>query len=317
MKRLMLILAVLLVAAPAMAAVTLEVEDMGGLVAGIKYDAGGGTLPRAFALEVTADSGATIDSYSVDGCEAFDIYMGTIEITDGNITDAGTPVAPADAPDTPGQLGTSAIVLEMGSLYEAGVESAPASAGYLIKLTVSADCNVCVSGNALRGNVVLEDTNSEVPVQACGEIVEQIDCYTGPDVAEWELVGKPDSWCNPRQCHGDADADEKGDPKLGYFWVQTNDLNILSDGWKKDGKLVDDYDTNLSQYPPDDPQKRGWIAADFDHDEKGDPKLGYFRVQTQDLNILSWYWKKDAKTLGDDPAVPSDCLTATPEDPFP
>ena len=30
-------------------------------------------------------------------------------------------------------------------------------------------------------------------------------CYTGPDAAEWATVGKPESWCNPRQCHGDAD----------------------------------------------------------------------------------------------------------------
>jgi len=117
------------------------------------------------------------------------------------------------------------------------------------------------------------------------------------DYFEWLSVGKPLSWCYPRQCHGDATGTEDGDPKLGYYWVQEGDLNALITGWKKDGPALGDYVPG-----------QAWIAADFNHSEDGDPKLGYFRVQEGDLNVLITYWKKDAPALGDDPAVPADCL---------
>ena len=125
-------------------------------------------------------------------------------------------------------------------------------------------------------------------------------CYTGPDHAQWLSVGKPCSWCNPRQCRGDANGQENGGLKLGYFWVQEADLTILINGWKKDAKYIRDYT------PAIDPT--GWIAADFSHSENGSIKLGYFRVQEKDLGILVNHWKKDRPQSGDDPAVPADCL---------
>ncbi|MHC4620232.1 MAG: right-handed parallel beta-helix repeat-containing protein [Planctomycetota bacterium] len=100
-----------------------------------------------------------------------------------------------------------------------------------------------------------------------------------PDYNEWVAVGKPMSWCYPRQCHGDADGLKEGNPKSGYFHVWANDLNMLVAGWK--------------QPYSGDPDVDPWIAADFDHAEEGNPKDGYYRVWAGDLNILNANWKSN------------------------
>ena len=305
MKKLVLILAVLAVAAPAMA-VTLSLDNSagGGWVA-INYDKGAGVMPRAFALEVSVDVGnitAYADSTTDSSIEPFNVYMGNIDIDNGVIIGRGSPVAPGSAPDAPNQLPDSSIIIEMGSLYVPGTSDPcePATSGTLIKLLCD-DCDavMTVSSNALRGNVVLEDTTVETPGTS-GDVCEP-DCpgVGATSQSEWDAVGNPLSWCNPRQCHGDANGSENGGTKLGYFWVQEADLGILVAGWKKDGTALGDYT------PAIDPT--GWIAADFSRSENGGTKLGYFRVQEADMGILVQYWKKDATTLGADPAVPPDC----------
>ncbi|MBN2271624.1 MAG: hypothetical protein JXN61_13480 [Sedimentisphaerales bacterium] len=110
-----------------------------------------------------------------------------------------------------------------------------------------------------------------------------------PDYDEWLDVGEPVSWCYPRQCHGDADGLKLLDPNcpVGPFWVQQNDLDILLAGWHQP----------YSGDPDEDP----WIAADFDHEDEGGPKTGYFRVLYNDLNILTASWKQP------DANVPGDC----------
>ena len=106
------------------------------------------------------------------------------------------------------------------------------------------------------------------------------------DYFEWLSVGKPLSWCYPKQCYGDADgADEKYGK--GFVSVGVNDLNILLAGWKN-AVYVD---------PATDP----WIAADFDHAKEKYGK-GFVRVGVNDLNILLTYWKVV------NTSVPADCL---------
>ncbi|HUS73692.1 MAG TPA: hypothetical protein VMY06_11550, partial [Sedimentisphaerales bacterium] len=245
------------------------------------------------------------------------ISPGTIQIdtsTTPPTIDYATPVAEYDdlQSDTLLGLDSNGITIEMGSLYAATDPchpTAPVKSGVLLSIYVSRppepDLQTCltITGNVARAGssgVVMEDPDEVVAVTAtgCCVVFPSLECYVGqPDYAVWEAVGKPLSWCYPRQCHGDATGTEDGDPKLGYFWVQEGDLNALITGWKKDGPLLDDY------VPGQD-----WIAADFNHTEDGDPKLGYYRVQEGDLNVLITYWKKDAMAQGDDPAVPADCL---------
>jgi hypothetical protein len=109
------------------------------------------------------------------------------------------------------------------------------------------------------------------------------DCYTGQsDYAEWVSVGEPLSWCNPRQCHGDADGIENpyGDPRMGLkSWVCDEDFVILMAG----------YHVTYNG----DPAVQPWIAADFDHTDNpyGDPRMGLSaRVCDEDFIILMNYY---------------------------
>jgi hypothetical protein len=106
-----------------------------------------------------------------------------------------------------------------------------------------------------------------------------------PDYSEWVDVGRPECWCYPRQCHGDADGLQDGDPKVGLYYVWSGDLALLSAGWKR----------GYSGNPATDP----WICADFDHKEEGDPKTCYVRIWSGDLSIMLTNWKSNP---------PPDCL---------
>ncbi|MHC4125854.1 MAG: hypothetical protein ACYSRR_05295, partial [Planctomycetota bacterium] len=62
MKRMIVVLAVLLMAAPAMATVTITADDEGGGIVAIKFnnDAAPGQKVRAIALDIKAKLGAVI-----------------------------------------------------------------------------------------------------------------------------------------------------------------------------------------------------------------------------------------------------------------
>jgi len=145
MKKLILVLAVLLLASPSLAALTVTCEDLGSGQCGVKYTAGAAAdLGRGFALSISLDSGATItvDEESSD----YWVHPENIVIVDGNVTGEGSAVVA-------GGDGQSSMVVEMGSLHfpaDTGSPNAPALVGYLVKFTVSADCNVTVDADASR-----------------------------------------------------------------------------------------------------------------------------------------------------------------------
>jgi hypothetical protein len=108
------------------------------------------------------------------------------------------------------------------------------------------------------------------------------------DYGTWVTLGKPDCWCAPRQCHGDATGTQEGGGKIPVVWVGTNDLNVLIPSFKKN------------------PGDAGFDAcADFDHIVEGGGKIPIVRVGTADLNILITYWK-DSSDGG--PTAAADCL---------
>jgi len=160
--------------------------------------------------------------------------------------------------------------------------------GTLCVLTIDApngDCNVCISLNPERGNVVLEDANEaavNLPPGGCRNIL--FDCYPsslGQQYTDWVTLGKPDCWCTLYQCDGDADVATAGLAKLR---VAQGDYDILSANW---GKKITD--------PTLDP------CADFDHKGAGLAKL---RVSQADYDILSLNWgKKDSAMPGDCPKL--------------
>jgi len=161
MKKLVLVLAVLLISLPAMAATVTVTATCQNDVWEVTY-ATDGNLPRAFALDITVPAG-TITAVS-DLSTAYNIYPGSIVIVDGEVNDPGSAVCDASYPDTLGGLGTAGITIEMGSLYATG-ETAPAASGTLCKFTVSdTAATVTIAENGIRGGVVMEDPDEDAIV---------------------------------------------------------------------------------------------------------------------------------------------------------
>jgi len=179
MRTTMIVLVALLIAAPAMAVtdVTVTATDEGSKVVSINYTYAGDGRVRAFALKVSVDGGATIDAVSnykagessqyAPGL-GYGIFPGSIDLTDPQNPVWNDPVAPAEDRGAEGTgLGTSTVILEMGSLYTGGEPNAPAPEGTLCRLTLgncSSTVNVTIQEEeAVRGGVVLENPPGDAP----------------------------------------------------------------------------------------------------------------------------------------------------------
>jgi hypothetical protein len=300
MRKMILALVVVLLAAPAWADVKIIAEAEGNVVT-ISYDATGETeLVRAFALDVTA-TGGTIDAVSDfavgDDNGGYGIFPAnfsrfiTVDGQTGEVADWGaegyTPVADANDTGAAGGLGDAAITLEMGSLYD---QAAPGKTGVLCKVTVSdGTTEVCVTLNAVRGGIVLENAAQATAdlTDACATIGPG-ECFpsTNAQYNDWVALGQPDCWCAPPfgsgyQCDGDVDGVDSGFP--ARYRVYLGDLNALVDNWQKKAG-----DATLNP------------CADIDHKDSGFPAR--YRVYLTDLNILIANWqKKDAALAGDCP----------------
>jgi hypothetical protein len=313
MRTKILALALVLLATPAWAAVTISVTKVTDTKVAINYDASGEApaLVRAFALDVTATGGTITDvnDYAVgDDNNGYGIFPGnfsryiTVNPTTGEVDDWGvagyTPVADAGDPGALGGIGTSGVTIEMGSLYDT---NAPAATGVLCTVSFSAGTTkVCVVGNAIRGNIVMEDASERIPVEACYTITS-VECFpnTAPyaiQYADWVTYGKPNCWCSAAslpppiedlsdtglvdytagdfQCDGDA-ATNRENPLLKWR-VSASDLNLVIANWKK----------NISTADP---------CADVKHDFEN-PLLKW-RVSASDLNRLISNWKKNRTQL--------------------
>jgi hypothetical protein len=191
----------------------------------------------------------------------------------------------------------------MGALYEDGNQ--PPLSGTLCKVKVSANCNLSVVANAMRGKVVLTDF-SEVDPNVAGAtgVPVVLDCFPScrsDEYAVWVAAGKPNSWCNVRQCYGDTDGVEStfGNPPPPIFpwaksWVTVEDLQIIVNGYEK-------------PYGGD-PEVDTWIAADFNRkiDKFGNPPPPIFpwataHVTVEDLQILVDNYELTS-------GIPTDCL---------
>ncbi len=97
---------------------------------------------------------------------------------------------------------------------------------------------------------------------------------------DWIAMGKPDCWCWPYQCDGDADGTDSGG--LTKYRVFTGDLSLIVANWKKKAG-----DPTLN------------ACADIDHKDSGG--LTKYRVFTGDLSVLVANWKKK------DTQLPGNC----------
>jgi hypothetical protein len=93
---------------------------------------------------------------------------------------------------------------------------------------------------------------------------------------DWVAFGKPDCWCSPYHCDGDADVKDSGG--VAKYCVFTGDLSLIVDNWKK---------------KPGDPDFNP--CADIDHKDSGG--ITKYRVFVKDLAILVANWKKKCAEL--------------------
>jgi hypothetical protein len=224
MRKLMLIVAAIAIAAPALATVDIGVSDLGGGQAAITYTCTAGEAVRAFALDITVDTG-TIDAVSgfktgesVSGSLGYGIFPGNfrdyINPATPNWGDPNyTPIAPSGDPDALGGLGTGGVTIELGSLYVDA--NAPAASGTLCILDISDTALMCVTLNTSRGGVVLEDATA-APTNTL-------------PVCETIVAGNPPPacWAAPlgaSQCHADV---------TGDLAVNTSDWPAFRDSFGK------------------------------------------------------------------------------------
>jgi hypothetical protein len=254
MRKMLLMLSVLLLGATAFAAdVTISCSTDGNEVT-VSYQAhGDANIPRGLGLniELACDANITATgSYNAD----YWVYPGSIDINttvDPPVVDSnGSPVAVPDpcnpGRELPGPPDANGMTIEMGSLHyppEVNSVNAPDINGVLLKFYVdaSADCNVVISGNAARGNVVLYDaTEADVLYTGC---TVTTDCLPGsdPGYALWVTMGKPKEWCCKWQSSGDATGDGN---------INVNDLLVIR---------PPTFDTPWTDANYD-------CRADFDHD---------------------------------------------------
>ena len=192
MKRVFLVLAIVLIASPVRAGLTIQCEgiyyptiqyegtDCNEVPIYYDMDDWDANLPRSFALEISLsqENGANIGEVTYVHPE-FYVYPGSINIAGGQITDQGTPVAESDA---------GSMIIEMGSLYAAGDPchtSPPAENGVLLVFRIANDkaCHINLAQNAIRGGVVMEDPTKEFPPS----YVTLVGCDWGPP--------PPPCWC--------------------------------------------------------------------------------------------------------------------------
>ena len=218
MKKVILMLAVIAMAAPLYAAdpcdvVFDDVETTGSLV--LSYTTNNGALPRGISLKcevlgvdtVDVDSGAVI----TDPCFNTFIDYAFMDPCNFDVGD-GHPMAdpyfagvldPCDAVDV--------FSICMGVLDQTGGKSAGPDASALlisIPLTSTADSvTIRISEDTLRGGVVGSPLTTNLPIDVV--VSFSTDCFQGTpaQVAAWIAWGKPANWCGDCWAAGSVDGD--------------------------------------------------------------------------------------------------------------
>jgi len=173
MKKILLVIAMLIIAAPVLATVSVTATDKGSGVVEVKYNCSAAEKVRAFALDITVDNGLTISNirdYNAGESKVpgggYGIFPGKfaeyINASGPNWADTNyNPIAPTGDPNAKSGLGTGAITVELGTLYVD--PNSPGTSGLLFRLDVNSngahDGNLLIALNGTRGGIVLEDTN--------------------------------------------------------------------------------------------------------------------------------------------------------------
>jgi hypothetical protein len=219
MNKTILILAVLLFAAPAWSAGVTITATTDANVVTIEYNNTEPNNVRAFGLDITCNNtygvykDANIVIIDVNN-EHYWVNPGSIDINDNGTVDSnGSSICYKSqyTPGTPAYNGTLVgppdpnMTIEMASLYEGS--NTPPKQGWLVKFYVDVCCDVNIAGNAIRsgaGNdgVVMEDPCQVVSVT-----------YVGGKA----YPPRPACWDYTYFCYGDHDGNA-GDPPSVDVW---------------------------------------------------------------------------------------------------
>jgi len=323
MRRILLIVAMLLIAAPAMAAVTIGAKQIPAGVAGntlcscveVNYTSDSNGQIRAFALDISVDNNFVIQNIrdfnrgesSTKTKRGYGIFPGKfrdyIDPANPLWTDPNyNPVAPTGDPDANTGLGTKAITVELGSLY-LGDTNAPHKTGVLFRLDVippapgASSCTLTITKNTTRGGStgLVDVDGNPVAVTITGTTVSYpAKCYPcwSPynfGYGQWTSMWEPNCWCGryATQTHPYqcyGDADNKAETLTGKYRVYTSDLIRLKTCWAKSASTL----KSLGILD---------ICLCTDSDHKLETLTGKYRVYTSDLIRLKTYWAKSASTL--------------------
>jgi len=174
MKKIILIMALLLIAAPAMATVTITCSGDDEGVVTVSYTATGNDV-RAFALDVNAVD-ANITSITRLDPNYF-VHPGSTRLKDPNATiqNAGQINCASSFAGTLPGLGTSGVTTEQASLYIGAADSpggaGTGSSGDLFSFVVDANCTVQIRENAIRGGVVMENPDEDPALVNAGGVL--------------------------------------------------------------------------------------------------------------------------------------------------
>jgi len=239
MKKILASLLVLAMCAPLYAGeVTLSSVDNADGTATIMMEVISGE-PVGIALDVLADTGTIDDAFMVDSFFdifidlAYDEELGGDGYTYGEGTNAIAKVG------EPGQdtVATNPFCISAGGL---GGEEAPLTPGpqpldtvALIQLDSAGGATGTITANAIRGGAVVFKDGSTATVNG---LPLDFEITTGPGECvksdagfydTWELFGKPDCWCYPRNCRGDVDNLKSG-IGVNKKWVNSVDLGVFA-----------------------------------------------------------------------------------------
>jgi len=216
MKKLIVILAIVAIASPVMAAVTIN-GSLAGTTGTLTYRIGGPNNVRAFAMDISVSTGNVTNVNCTNA--SYYVYPGSIQIQNGSIADSGNCVCSSAYPGTKRGKNTSAVTVEMGSLYTG--TNKPASTGTLLTFTISnSAATVTVGRNTVRGAIVMERPEESAADNLPMTFKNSTDClYVGrvfsgsgittltintTHIAKWNYLGKPNCWCCPAQKRGNG-----------------------------------------------------------------------------------------------------------------
>lgn len=235
MRKLLMVITILVFVAPAMAGTVIlrlnqDANDYSARRVEVYYTADANVSGFGLNITVTtADANIIeVNNYhvgeSVTGNKGFGIFPMSvkrfIDVNNPNWSDSNyTPIAASGDRGASGTgLGTGTVILEMGALYEDGNQ--PSTGGLLCTFRIdNNDCNVAVSGDSTRGNVVMEDaTEASLTGDEIIVLGDDPGGHVYPDCWGYSGTGYK------TQCHADCD----GDGEVGLL-----DFYEFRDSWNK------------------------------------------------------------------------------------